>query len=56
MLADLKKQGYKNASVSYVKGRYYYVNFGSFNDMAEAQKYMNEMNKKNPGTWVRTEN
>ena len=56
MLADLKKQGYKNASVSYVKGRYYYVNYGSFNDMTEAQKYMNEMNKKNPGTWVRTEN
>ena len=56
MLADLKKQGFKNASVSYVKGRYYYVNYGSFNDMTQAQKYMNEMNKKNPGTWVRTEN
>ena len=56
MLADLKKQGYKNASISYVKGRYYYVNYGSFNDMTQAQKYMNEMNKKNPGTWVRTEN
>ena len=56
MLADLKKQGFKNASVSYVKGRYYYVNYGSFNDITQAQKYMNEMNKKNPGTWVRTEN
>ena len=56
MLADLKKQGYKDAGISYLKGRYYYVTYSSFNDMQQAQKYMNEINKKAPGTWVRTEN
>ena len=56
MLADLKKQGYKDAGISYLKGRSYYVTYSSFNDMQQAQKYMNETNKKEPGTWVRTEN
>ncbi|WP_313375014.1 SPOR domain-containing protein [Chishuiella sp.] len=54
LLEDLKKQGYKNADISYVKGRYYYVTYNTFNDIEQAQKYMNEVNQKSPGTWVRT--
>ncbi len=56
VLRELKKQGYKDAGISYVKGRYYYVTYNSFNNIEEAQKYMNDVNKKSPGTWVRTEN
>ncbi|WP_314242721.1 SPOR domain-containing protein [Empedobacter tilapiae] len=56
LVGELKKQGYKDAGISYVKGRYYYVTYSSFNNIEEAQKYMNDVNKKSPGTWVRTEN
>lgn len=56
LVEELKKQGYKDAGISYVKGRYYYVTYSSFNNIEEAQKYMNDVNKKSPGTWVRTEN
>ncbi|MDH0659984.1 SPOR domain-containing protein [Empedobacter sp. GD03865] len=56
LVGELKKQGYKDAGVSYVKGRYYYVTYSSFNNIEDAQKYMNDVNKKSPGTWVRTEN
>ncbi len=56
LLGELKKQGYKNAEINYVKGRYYYVTYNSFNNIDDAQKYMNDVNKKSPGTWVRTEN
>ena len=56
LVGELKKQGYKDAGISYVKGRYYYVTYSSFNNIEDAQKYMNDVNKKSPGTWVRTEN
>lgn len=56
LVGELKKQGYKDAGVSYVKGRYYYVTYSIFNNIEDAQKYMNDVNKKSPGTWVRTEN
>ena len=56
LVGELKKQGYKDAGISYVKGRYYYVTYSSFNNIEEAQKYMNDVNKKSPETWVRTEN
>jgi len=54
LVEDLKKQGYKNADITYIKGRYYYVTYNTFSDIEQAQKYMNEVNKKSPGTWVRT--
>ncbi len=56
LVGELKNQGYKDAGINYVKGRYYYVTYTSFNDSEQAQKYMNEVNKKTPGTWVRSEN
>jgi cell division septation protein DedD len=56
LISELKKQGYKDAGVTYVKGRYYYVTYNSFGNVEQAQKYMNEINQKHPGTWVRTEN
>ena len=56
LVGELKKQGYKDAGVSYVKGRYYYVTYSIFNNIEDAQKYMKDVNKKSPGTWVRTEN
>ncbi|WP_353097945.1 SPOR domain-containing protein [Empedobacter brevis] len=56
LVGELKKQGYKDAGISYAKGRYYYVTYSTFNNMDDAQKYMNDVNKKSPGTWVRTDN
>ena len=53
MLKDLQTQGYKNASVVYVKGRYYYVNFDSFESLEKATKFMNELHAKRPDAWMR---
>lgn len=53
MLKDLQNQGYKNASVVYVKGRYYYVNFDSFESLEKATKFMNELHAKRPDAWMR---
>jgi len=53
MLKDLQTQGYKNASVVYVKGRYYYVNFDSFESLEKATKYLNELHSKRPDAWMR---
>lgn len=53
MLKDLQTQGYKNASVVYVKGRYYYVNFDSFESLEKATKYLNELHAKRPDAWMR---
>lgn len=56
LISELKKTGYKDASVTYVKGRYYYVTYNTFGTAEQAQKYMNEISLDHPGTWVRTEN
>ena len=56
MLAELKEKGFKNASIDYVKGRFYYVNFESFDTEEKAKSYMNELHKKRPDAWMRTQN
>lgn len=56
MLSELKEKGFKNASIDYVKGRYYYVNFESFDSEEKAKTYMNELHKKRPDAWMRTQN
>lgn len=53
MLESLKKEGYKNARIVYIKGRYYYVTFDSFNTMEQASKYLNELHAKRPDAWIR---
>lgn len=53
MLADLKKEGYKNASIEYIKGRFYYVTFESFSTKEQASKYMNDLHAKRPDAWIR---
>jgi len=53
MLGYLKDEGYKNANIVYVKGRYYYVTYESFNSKDEASKYLNNLHKQRPDAWVR---
>lgn len=53
MLDYLKGEGYKNANVVYVKGRYYYVTYDSFDSKDAASKYLNDLHKNRPDAWVR---
>ena len=53
MLRSLENEGYKNASVVYVKGRFYYVNFDSFDTMDKASTFLNKLHSKHPDAWIR---
>lgn len=53
MLKSLVDSGYKNASVVYVKGRFYYVTFDSFDSKEKATNYMNKIHNEKPEAWVR---
>lgn len=53
MLDFLKSEGYKNASIIYVNGFYYYVTFDCFDDSAQAKKYLNNLQKQRPDAWIR---
>ena len=53
MLKTLVDNGYKNASVVYVKGRFYYVTFDSFDSKEKATTYMNKIHNDKPEAWVR---
>ena len=53
MLKSLVDSGYKNASVVYVKGRFYYVTFESFDSKEKATTYMNKIYSEKPEAWVR---
>lgn len=53
MLEFLEKEGYKNSSIVYVKGHYYYVTFDGFNDKEQATKYLNNLHKQRPDAWIR---
>ena len=56
MLRFLESEGFKNANIIYVKGRYYYVTFDSFDTMEKASKYLNDLHKQRPDAWVREHN
>ena len=56
MLRFLESEGYKNASIVYVKGRFYYVTFDSFDNMDQASKYLNNLHKQRPDAWIREHN
>ena len=53
MLNSLEKDGYKKSSIVYSKGYHYFVAYESFNDKAQATKYLNELHKKHPDAWIR---
>ena len=53
MLNSLEKDGYKKSSIVYSKGYHYFVTYESFNDKAQATKYLNELHKKHPDAWIR---
>ncbi|QTV06518.1 HU domain-containing protein [Faecalibacter bovis] len=56
MLRFLESEGYKNANIVYVKGRFYYVTFDSFDNMEQASKYLNNLHKQRPDAWIREHN
>lgn len=56
MLRFLESEGYKNSSIIYVKGRFYYVTFDSFDNMEQASKYLNNLHKQRPDAWIREHN
>lgn len=53
MLRFLESEGFKNASIVYVKGRFYYVTFDSFDTMEQASKYLNKLHSDRPDAWIR---
>ena len=56
MLRFLEGEGYKNSSIVYVKGRFYYVTFDSFDTMEQASKYLNKLHAQRPDAWIREHN
>jgi Sporulation related domain. len=56
MLRFLESEGYKNSSIVYVKGRFYYVTFDSFDSMDQATKYLNKLHTQRPDAWIREHN
>lgn len=52
MLKKLKEKGFSQAEIIEMNGRYYTVEGGVYSTKEEAHKKLNEVHKKNPGTWI----